>query len=98
MIHLKQISQSAPDCTVDFSVYLSRPYTLKEFIREITTFKEHGYLHITSSEFRSLTVEYDHNKFEPTEDFKRVENRLINKVSASGGWGRMDYYIDAKEF
>jgi hypothetical protein len=98
MIHLKQISQSAPDCFVDFSVYMSRPYTLKEFIREITTFKEHGFLYIYSSEFRSITVEYDYNKFEPTEDFKRVENRLVNKVSASGGWGRIDYYIDVKEF
>lgn len=98
MIHLKQISQSAPDCTVDFSVYMSRPYTLKEFIREITTFKEHGSLYIYSSEFHTIEVEYDYNKFEPTEDFKRVENKLVNKVSASGGWGRMDYYIDVKEF
>lgn len=98
MIHLKQISQSAPDCIVNFSVYMSRPYTLKEFIREVTTFKEHGFLHIHSSEFRSIEVEYDYNKFEPTEDFKRVENRLINKVSASGGWGRIDYYIDVKEY
>lgn len=98
MIHLKQISQSAPDCTVDFSVCMSRPYTLKEFVREITTFKEHGYLYIYSSEFRCIEVKYDYNKFEPTEYFKRIENRLIKEVTASGGWGRIDYYIDATEF
>lgn len=98
MIHLKQVSQSAPDCTVDFSVYMSRPYTLKEFVMEITTFKEHGCLHIDTSDYRTFEVQYDYKKFEPTEDFKRVENRLINKVSAFGGWGRVDYYIDVKEF
>jgi hypothetical protein len=96
MIKLTQTSETFGDCTALYSVQLDKPYTVKEFIDEVLTKEEWGYIGIEDkygdSIFGNPNCEYKRNEL-ITEMPVEVLDKVIVKVRASGGWTRMDYNI-----
>lgn len=98
MIKLTQTSETFGDCTALYSVELSKPYTVKEFIKEVLKRKEWGYIGIENrfgeSIFGDPNCEYK-GKTIITENLpEEILSQPIKKVRASGGWSRMDYIIE----
>lgn len=92
MITLTQVTPTGGDCTAGYRVDLDKVYTVSEFIEEVLKrfSNEWGYFRIMNIFTR---IEYRSGKL--------IENRLegnvlsakIVSVTASGGWGNMDYKI-----
>lgn len=94
MIKLNHIT-SCGDCTSIYSVSLDREYTIREFIDEILTKNEWGFIYVNDINNPSADCEYRQNVLisELPSDMLDYE---IEKVTASGGWTRMDYTIHLK--
>lgn len=94
MIKLNEIT-SCGDCTSIYSVSLDREYTIREFIDEILTKNEWGFIYVNDINNPSADCEYRQNVLisELPSDMLDYE---IEKVTASGGWTRMDYTIHLK--
>jgi len=97
MIILEQISETFGDCTALYSVEMTKPYTVKEFIKQVLRKKEWGYVGIENkygeSIFGDPRCEYKGSKL-ITEMPKEVLDKPVLRASASGGWTRMDYTLE----
>ena len=86
MLRFKQTHPAGGDCTAPYDVTLDHDYTFDELVNEILLRNEWGYIN-----FGGYRFEYRYNKCDNI-----PENLLtipVKKVTASGGWSRMDYYI-----
>ena len=97
MITLKQATPLRSDCTAGYFVILDKDYTVAEFITEVLTREEWGYIGIYKEgqkwfEPGELYCEYRGNKM-VAEMQGAVLTRKIRSVTASGGYTRMDYLI-----
>jgi len=97
MIKLKQTSETFGDCTALYSVEMTKPYTVKEFIQEVLTKKEWGYIGIFDEDqawFQSGNprCEYKGSKL-ITEMPEEVLNEIVLEAKAHGGWSNMDYKL-----
>lgn len=97
MIKLIQCSETHGDCTAEYSVILDKSYTVEEFINEVLTKNEWGYIGIYNEgqawfDFGDPNCEYKYDKLvtQMPEDILKEE---ISEVKASGGWSRMDYLL-----
>lgn len=94
MIKLNEIL-SCGDCTSIYSVSLDREYTIREFIDEILTKNEWGFIYVNDINNPSADCEYRQNVLISELPSDMLDYK-IEKVTASGGWTRMDYTIHLK--
>ena len=90
MLKLTQTSETFGDCTALYSVEMTKPYTVGEFIKEVLKRKEWGYIETDDGDKceykRSIIISNN----------IPIESMLKNiiKARAHGGWSRMDYVLD----
>lgn len=96
--------QSTPvsrDCTCGYDIQLDKKYTVKEFIKTVLQEKSNEWGHIgiynIDSWFGNPRLEYNRGKLKTEEELEDFADKQIIKVSASGGWSRMDYIIVCEE-
>lgn len=91
MIKLKQITRTFGDETAGYSVTLDKEYTVSELFNEILSKKsDWGYFTVKGS----ISSEYRWGNIISNIKQEDSEKKVLS-VSASGGWSRMDYVIDA---
>lgn len=97
MFKLYQSTPLAGDCTCGYRIELDKEYTVGEFIDIVLSEKdrEFGYIGIynSSSIFGSPSCQYSRGELTTDNLTEDILNTTIKSVSASGGWGRMDYLI-----
>lgn len=97
MIKLTQVTNTSRDCTASFTVTLDKEYTVESFINEALTRNEWGCIGIYNEGqawFDSGTPNCEYRKNELlTEMQPEVLNLKVQKVTAIGGYGKMDYLI-----
>lgn len=86
---LKRVTPIGGDETTGYDVILDKDYTVKELLDEVVSNKgEWGYFSVKGGS----RCEYRWGKL--LSNLKDVDlDKKISKVSSSGGWSRMDYYI-----
>ena len=84
------IGETSSDCTTPFKIRFDKKLTLGEFIKQILTKGEWGYIEIGKDK-----IEYRGNIIISPNPFLIANNydKTINECYASGGWSRMDYDI-----
>ena len=82
------IGKTSSDCTTPFKIKFDKKITLGEFIKQILTKNEWGYIEIGKDR-----IEYCGNKIPTPNLFTKLYDKTINECYASGGWSRMDYDI-----
>ncbi len=97
MIKLTQNTPTSGDCTAGYAVTLDKEYTVEEFINEVLTKNEWGYIGIHSNgqawfDIGFPSCEYKKDKL-VTEMQKDILPIKVKSATASGGWSRMDYVI-----
>ncbi len=97
MIKLTQCTPTGGDCTAGYSVTLDKDYTVEEFINEVLTKNEWGYIGIWSDEQAWFDrgdpyCEYKRDKL-ITQMPNDIMGKKIVKAKASGGWSNMDYLL-----
>ena len=94
----KQTGKEAGDCTTPYEVSLSRDCTLREFVEAVLERKEWGYIGLwfPGEIFGYPKCEYRDSKVFNSEFSEDDFAQTIDKVSAAGGWSRMDYLITLK--
>lgn len=96
MINLKATDREYGDATRDYIVEFDKEYTIKEFVEEILEehSKDWGYFRIPLEYYSVLAIEYEKGKITKNlEILEQYFDKKIEKVSANGGWSRMDYFI-----
>ena len=94
---LGECSKTRGDCTASYGVIVDKGCTVKEFIEDVLTRNEWGYVGIYKEgqawfERGTPKCEYKGDKLiyaMPEE----VLSREVIKASADGGWSRMDYLL-----
>ena len=99
MIKLTQTSETFGDCTALYLVELTKEYTVVEFIKEVLTKKEWGKIGVYDRDerFESSNCEYNGKELQ-TQMPEAFLNKKIDKVTARGGWSRMDYTLHILDF
>ena len=82
------IGETSSDCTTPFKIRFDKKLTLGEFIKQILTKNEWGYIEIGKTQ-----IEYRGNKIISSNPFTKFYDKTINECYAGGGWSRMDYDI-----
>lgn len=97
MIKLKQNTKTFGDSTAGYLVILDKEYTVDEFVNEVLTKNEWGYIGIYYEnmhwfESGNPKCEYKWNKLisKLPDD---ILNKKISSVTAHGGWSNMDYLL-----
>ncbi len=90
MIKLTQTSETFGDCTALYSVEMTKPYTVGEFIKEVLKRKEWGYIETDDGD----KCEYKGSKILSTDIPDETLSKPVIKARAHGGWSRMDYVLD----
>ena len=102
MLKFIQTGKTGGDCTCPYLVISDTSLTVEELIQQILTRKEWGYINFYYKKIDWGTaisrVEYDNTQLSNTnENFTDIQKNLVVKISASGGWSRMDYDVLIKE-
>ena len=95
----KRISNEFNDCTSAYQVVLDKKYKVHDFIQEVLKQNEWGYIGIydkSKSIFGSPNCSYRNDKLLCNLPEKYMDE-IIEDVTASGGWGRMDYIIKVRK-
>ena len=94
MFTFYQTGPTRGDCTSPYEVTMDKEYTVNEFIQEVLTQKEWGYIGIycQGEIFGDPKCEYNNDKLLYSLPNEYLNKRLI-KVKADGGWSRMDYLL-----
>ena len=102
MLKFIQTGKTGGDCTCPYSVISDTSLTVAELIQQILTRKEWGYINFYYKKIKWGTaiskVGYDNTQLSNTnENFMDIQKNLVVKITASGGWSRMDYDVLIKE-
>lgn len=92
MIKLVACTPVGSDCTCDYNVILDDEYTVYEFI-EIILREHNNEWGFISNYSESQQCEYKYGEILRNTFTQETLHKKITKVSASGGWTRMDYII-----
>lgn len=97
----KEIGGPYGDCMSSFDVALNRLCTVKELVDWVLKRGEWGYIGMKSSNsydvFGSPNCEYRMDKIICGGFSEEYLERVVTKVSAHGGWSRMDYMLTMEE-
>lgn len=90
-LSFRQLRPTGGDETAPYEVMLNRACTLKELIEKIKSGTSHGDMWIHEDYGCCFVRDYDKNPMEylPLGLF----DANVKRVTAAGGWGRMDYKI-----
>ena len=102
MFRLMQSTPVGGDCCCGYRVELDKEYTVAEFIQTVIENEpnEWGYIgiHKPREIFGKPYISYSCGKIESDiRVMNEVLDRKIVKVTASGGWSRMDYELYLEE-
>lgn len=90
MFKLNRFTSIGGDETAGYDVILDKEYSVSDFIKTVVDIKsEWGYISIKNNG----CCEYKWGVLLSNLDIKLLDKK-IKKVSASGGWSRMDYNIE----
>lgn len=90
MFKLNRVTCIGGDETAGYDVILDKEYSVSDFIKTVVGIKsEWGYISVKNNG----RCEYKWGDFLSNLDIKLLDKK-IKKVSASGGWSRMDYEIE----
>ena len=94
MFRLYQTGPTRGDCTSPYEVTMDKEYTVNEFIQEIFTRKEWGYIGIYSFNdfFGDPKCEYRDDELLYSLPNEYLNKKVV-KAKADGGWSRMDYLL-----
>lgn len=97
MFTMKASTQMGSDCTCGYDVLLDREYTVEDFVNTVLIEKnnEWGYIGIYKPHkiFGDPCCEYRYGMLSAKSLPAEYLQKKIIKVSASGGWTRMDYIL-----
>ena len=94
MFTLSQISPTGGDCTALYKAILYKDYTVQEFVTEILTRREFGSITIDGECINSTyNFSYNDSNCESIWNYKGLLDLKVKRVTANGGWSRMDYTI-----
>lgn len=98
-LELKQAGPPRSDETMPFSVKFNDGATVKDLFDEVLVNRsnEWGYIRIRDgNKWSSYEYEYRWGKLlkTPSSD---IMSQKITRITADGGWSRMDYYVTATE-
>lgn len=101
MLRFIQSTPVSGDCTCGYKVLLEKEYTVRDFINTILSERsgEFGYIGIYNpSMFWDRTcgspcAEYRYGQIALKNFDDKIDGKMVSSVSASGGWGRMDYIL-----
>lgn len=90
-LSFRQLHRTGSDETAPYEVTTNRGCTLKELIEKIKSGTSHGEIWIYAQDGLYVVANYERH---PIEDFPTalLENG-VKRITAAGGWGRMDYRI-----
>ena len=98
-----QTAPEAGDCTAPYDILFHKKMTVKEFIKEVLTRHEWGFVNIYDPDAHDNLYKrkdcvccylYDEVKSCFPVD---ILNTYISSASAHGGWTRMDYMLKLEE-
>lgn len=92
MIKLVECTPVIGDCTCGYNVILDKEYTVHEFIETMLKERNNEWGFI-SNHLDSQQCEYRYGKILENTFTQEILHKKIIKVSASGGWTRMDYIV-----
>ena len=110
MFELRRTTPIGSDECAGYEVILDKPCTVKEFIDMALKEKDNewGQFHIVKPHILAsyplpsniaATAEYSSGKLKTENTIpEKYLSKTISKITASGGWSRMDYYIKVKNF
>ncbi len=94
-----QTGPEARDCTVPYDIIFHRKMTVGEFVKEVLTRNEWGYIDIYDSNDKencyrkkNCICSYSRDKTE-TNFPEDILDKKIMSATAHGGWTRMDYTL-----
>ena len=103
MFNLISVGDVRSDCTAPYNVELDRVCTVREFISEVLTKNEWGYIEIdgqsedfTDRIFGNPRCFYKGNEVTYTFPDEWLD-KTVKSVKADGGWSNMDYLITVEE-
>ncbi len=100
-IKLRSAGKMRGDCTAPYVVEMSEKCTVKEFVEYVLEEcqKEWGYIGIFSKGhfFGNPKIEYSHGKLTTENTLKEVENKVVRRAVANGGWSNMDYILHIED-
>lgn len=85
---LSQSGQTGSDCTARYSVTIKDGTTIEEFMKEVLSRNEWGYVNID----RHPRIEYKRGSIVEGE-WEDVKDAEVVMADAHGGWSRMDYRL-----
>lgn len=89
-MNFEQVTPRGGDETAGYDVTLDDDYTIGEVIDDILKgTREWGDIH-----YADVWLEYSHGKLTKGTRNLEKEKIKVNKLRASGGWSRMDYYFN----
>lgn len=99
MFEIRRCTPIGGDCCAGYEIRLEKGYTVSEFIETVLKerINEWGYISIKKKDAGVLNCGYKYGKIISEQLPKEVLSKHINRVSASGGWTRMDYKIELRE-
>lgn len=93
LFELRVSGPESGDCTVPYDVIFDRECTVREFINEVLMQKEWGFISICNY-YNGNCIHYDKDAIVSGKFDTDLLESKIKKATASGGWTRMDYWID----
>lgn len=96
MIKLEQCTRVGGDETAGYSVSMDEKYTVSEFISDVVDGNNWGYIEIKSRTQGYLRINYDRSKKLDKEISLVFTELSVLFAKASGGWSRMDYYLETE--
>lgn len=97
-LKFKQTANTGGDCTAPYNVEISRECTVKELVETILTQKEWGYIDIGENTLSSSFTRVGYKGSTLIGNISRyLSGKRVGNVTASGGWGNMDYRIKLHE-
>lgn len=100
MIKFEQTSETYGDCMADYNVILDRQYTVREFRNWVLERKdEWGYFSFFDPNipwYERKKYEYRYGRFVTDDLPDDMMDKVIDRITAYGGWSYMDYLIYSK--
>ena len=91
LLNYTQLHATGGDETAPYEVTTNRGCTLKELIEKIKSGTSFGNMWIYEDYGCYFMSNYENH---PIEDFPlALSDKVVKRIKASGGWGRMDYLI-----
>lgn len=95
-------THSSGDQTVWYDVEFNGNVNLNQFIEYILSAHNKEWGHFTRVyskmkgwyEDENFISDYKNGYFNKTKLYHELENKNIKKITANGGWGNIDYYIE----